>query len=153
MLWIYIALARMGDKYVWNHGCTEINKGKRMGTTDEHRSTPIKTDERKKDDELFKTELCFAMPNAMPNMTICARRAVRVRILISYISLSLLSVFICVHPWFQIPSFAASLDAPNAPTLTGIDVLEAQNFAAAAGKARWTDHQPDRDRPTRAQHD
>jgi uncharacterized protein YbbC (DUF1343 family) len=38
-----------------------------------------------------------------------------------------LSVFICVHLWFQIPASAAQ-------TLTGIDVLEAQKFASLAGK-------------------
>jgi len=38
-----------------------------------------------------------------------------------------LSVFICVHLWFQIPASAAE-------TLTGIDVLEAQKFAPLAGK-------------------
>jgi uncharacterized protein YbbC (DUF1343 family) len=38
-----------------------------------------------------------------------------------------LSVFICVHPWFQ-----SSVSA--AQTLTGIDVLEAQDFAPLAGK-------------------
>jgi uncharacterized protein YbbC (DUF1343 family) len=38
-----------------------------------------------------------------------------------------LSVFICVHLWFQIPASAAQ-------TLTGIDVLEAQGFAPLAGK-------------------
>ena len=40
----------------------------------------------------------------------------------------LLSVFICVHLWFQIPACRA------AQTLTGIDVLEAQDFAPLAGK-------------------
>jgi uncharacterized protein YbbC (DUF1343 family) len=45
-----------------------------------------------------------------------------------------LSVFICVHPWFQIPTAAASQRTPAAHTLTGIDVLEAQNFAPLAGK-------------------
>jgi uncharacterized protein YbbC (DUF1343 family) len=39
----------------------------------------------------------------------------------------LLSVFICVHLWIQIPASAAQ-------TLTGIDVLEAQGFAPLAGK-------------------
>jgi uncharacterized protein YbbC (DUF1343 family) len=39
----------------------------------------------------------------------------------------LLSVFICVHLWFQLPAVAAQ-------TLTGIDVLEAQKFAPFAGK-------------------
>jgi len=38
-----------------------------------------------------------------------------------------LSVFICVHLWFQIPASAAQ-------TLTGIDVLEAQKFVPLAGK-------------------
>ncbi len=38
-----------------------------------------------------------------------------------------LSVFICVHLWIQTPVAAAQ-------TLTGIDVLEAQNFAPLAGK-------------------
>src|ERR1700692_1297223 len=38
-----------------------------------------------------------------------------------------LSVFICVHLWIQIPASAAQ-------TLTGIDVLEAQKFAPLAGK-------------------
>jgi uncharacterized protein YbbC (DUF1343 family) len=38
-----------------------------------------------------------------------------------------LSVFICVHLWIQIPVSAAQ-------TLTGIDVLEAQKFAPLAGK-------------------
>ena len=45
-----------------------------------------------------------------------------------------LSVFICVHPWIQIPAGAAPPAAPGDHTLTGIDVLEAQNFAALAGK-------------------
>jgi uncharacterized protein YbbC (DUF1343 family) len=40
-------------------------------------------------------------------------------------------VFICVHPWFQVPAHAAPRDAH---TLTGIDVLEAQKFAPLAGK-------------------
>jgi uncharacterized protein YbbC (DUF1343 family) len=39
----------------------------------------------------------------------------------------LLSVFICVHPWFQTPAVAAQ-------TLTGVDVLEAQKFAPLVGK-------------------
>jgi uncharacterized protein YbbC (DUF1343 family) len=42
----------------------------------------------------------------------------------------ILSAFICVHPWFQSPVLAA----PPAQTLTGIDVLEAENFAPLAGK-------------------
>jgi uncharacterized protein YbbC (DUF1343 family) len=38
-----------------------------------------------------------------------------------------LSVFICVHLWFQLPAVAAQ-------TLTGIDVLESQKFAPLNGK-------------------
>jgi len=38
-----------------------------------------------------------------------------------------LSVFICVHLWFQVPALSAQ-------TLTGIDVLEAQHFAPLVGK-------------------
>src|SRR6202030_2952242 len=38
-----------------------------------------------------------------------------------------LSVFSCVHLWFQLPAVAAQ-------TLTGIDVLEAQKFAPLNGK-------------------
>src|SRR4030081_1667276 len=46
-------------------------------------------------------------------------------------SLLVLSVFICVHQWFQVPAHAVPRDAH---TLTGIDVLEAQNFTPLAGK-------------------
>ncbi len=42
-----------------------------------------------------------------------------------------LSVFICVHPWFQITVHAVP---PDAQVLAGIDVLEAQRFAPLAGK-------------------
>jgi uncharacterized protein YbbC (DUF1343 family) len=42
-----------------------------------------------------------------------------------------LSVFICVHPWFQTAVHAAPRDTH---VLTGIDVLEAQKFAPLAGK-------------------
>jgi len=45
-----------------------------------------------------------------------------------------LSVFICVHLWIQIPTAAASQAASVGRTLTGIDVLEAQGFAPLAGK-------------------
>jgi uncharacterized protein YbbC (DUF1343 family) len=38
-----------------------------------------------------------------------------------------LSVFLCVHLWIQTPAAASQ-------TLTGIDALEAQNFAPLAGK-------------------
>ncbi len=43
-------------------------------------------------------------------------------------SILILSVFICVHPWIEFPVHAAP------ETLTGIDVLEAQDFAALKGK-------------------
>jgi uncharacterized protein YbbC (DUF1343 family) len=52
-----------------------------------------------------------------------------VRVLVLF-ALSL-SVFICVHLWFQIPVQAAPRDAH---VLTGIDVLEALKFAPLAGK-------------------
>jgi uncharacterized protein YbbC (DUF1343 family) len=42
-----------------------------------------------------------------------------------------LSVFICVHPWFQKAVHAAPR---HTHVLTGIDVLEAQKFAPLAGK-------------------
>lgn len=45
----------------------------------------------------------------------------------------ILSVFLCVHPWFQIPACAAQA-ATTGHTLSGLDVLEAQNFAPLAGK-------------------
>src|ERR1700694_4848551 len=41
------------------------------------------------------------------------------------------SVFLCVHPWFQTAVHAAPGDGH---ALTGIDVLEAQKFAPLAGK-------------------
>ena len=50
------------------------------------------------------------------------------------LSVLVLSVFICVHPWLQTPSFAAAQVAPGGRTLTGIDVLEAEKFAPLAGK-------------------
>jgi uncharacterized protein YbbC (DUF1343 family) len=50
---------------------------------------------------------------------------------ISFLCVFVLSVFIRVNPWFQMPAYAELRDAH---TLTGIDVLEAQNFAPLAGK-------------------
>ena len=44
-----------------------------------------------------------------------------------FLSLLILSVFICVHPWFK-------SSVVSAQTMTGIDVLETQNFAPLAGK-------------------
>jgi len=43
------------------------------------------------------------------------------------------SVLICVHPWFQASAYAHA-EAEGGTTLTGIDVLEAQNFVPLAGK-------------------
>jgi uncharacterized protein YbbC (DUF1343 family) len=56
------------------------------------------------------------------------------RIFRSLISLLSLSVFLSVHPWFQNPAHAASQAPLVAHTLTGIDVLEAQDFAPLKGK-------------------
>ncbi|HTC62074.1 MAG TPA: DUF1343 domain-containing protein [Candidatus Saccharimonadales bacterium] len=44
-----------------------------------------------------------------------------------FFSILILSVFICVHPWFQ-------RSVVSAQTLTGIDVLESEKFASLAGK-------------------
>ena len=67
----------------------------------------------------------------MTGMAKSANDFVKSGALASFFLAFFLSVFICVHPWFQIPSRAAPRDAG---TLTGIDVLEAQNFAPLAGK-------------------
>ena len=51
------------------------------------------------------------------------------------LSVLVLSVFICVRPWFQTPVFAAAQAAgATGHTLTGIDVLEVEKFAPLAGK-------------------
>ena len=41
---------------------------------------------------------------------------------------------------------ASQNDAPNHQVLTGLDVMEQENFAAAPGQARRSDHQSDRPR-------
>src|SRR6202035_2243725 len=74
--------------------------------------------------EYFRRELCFAMAHR----TKCAKVNSRPVCLKPLLSVLFLSVFICVHPWFQSPAYA------DAHTLTGIDVLEEQNFAPLAGK-------------------
>ena len=51
--------------------------------------------------------------------------------LVMIFSSLVLFAFICVNPWFQKISFASP---PPPRTLTGIDVLEAENFAALKGK-------------------
>jgi uncharacterized protein YbbC (DUF1343 family) len=48
--------------------------------------------------------------------------------------ISVLSSFIGVHLWIPVSASAQSHAAPVGHTLTGIDVLEAQNFAPLAGK-------------------
>ena len=62
------------------------------------------------------------------------QRSIKPRVRVSSFLYFVLSVFICVHPWFQIPASAASQSVPAGNTLTGIDVLEAQAFAPLAGK-------------------
>src|ERR1700680_1535226 len=86
------------------HRWTQINTDKDMNKTDSGR------------------EPCFARPNRAKNprrLGVVARKLFLFRFG--------LSVFICVHLWFQIPASAAQ-------TLTGIDVLEAQKFAPLIGK-------------------
>lgn len=46
----------------------------------------------------------------------------------------LLSVLVCVYPRFRTPIFAAPPPRPDAHTRTGIDVLEALDFAPLVGK-------------------
>ena len=86
----------------------------------------MNTDKNKrfKRSEYFRREWCFAMAHR----TKCAKVNARPVCLNPLLSVLFLSVFICVHPWFQSPAFA------DAHTLTGIDVLEEQNFAPLAGK-------------------
>jgi len=62
------------------------------------------------------------------------QRSIKPRVRVSSFLYFVLSVFICVHPWFQIPASAASQSVPGGNMLTGIDVLEAQAFAPLAGK-------------------
>src|SRR5882762_9385600 len=63
-----------------------------------------------------------------------AKGKLNLQIPLRLISFLYLSVFICVHSWFQPPVTAASQAALPAKKLTGIDVLEAQNFAPLKGK-------------------
>ena len=51
-----------------------------------------------------------------------------------FLTVLVLSVFICVHPWFQVSVYAAQVAGAAGHTLTGIDVLEAEKFAPLAGK-------------------
>jgi uncharacterized protein YbbC (DUF1343 family) len=72
----------------------------------------------------FTRELCFAMAHTAKSAKQNLRSVSHKR----FLSVLFLSVFICVHPWFQSPAYA------DAHTLTGIDVLEEQKFAPLAGK-------------------
>src|SRR6266566_1320862 len=67
----------------------------------------------------------------MSNVTSCSKKSARptARVFLSLVFS--VSVFICVHLWFQKAVHAAPRDAH---VLTGIDVLEAQKFAPLAGK-------------------
>jgi uncharacterized protein YbbC (DUF1343 family) len=72
---------------------------------------------------------------AMTHTAKRAKRSLSAPVRKSSPSFLALSVFICVHPWFQVPAHAASAAVPpDARTLTGIDALEAQKFAPLAGK-------------------
>src|ERR1700751_2057880 len=86
----------------------------------------MNTDKNKKFNrsEYFGRELCFAMAHVTKSANVNSRPVC----LNPFLSVLFLSVFICVHPWFQSPAYA------DAHTLTGIDVLEEQNFAPLAGK-------------------
>lgn len=70
----------------------------------------------------------------MSNASGCSKKFARSGAGVFLSFLFAVPVFIRVHPWFQIPAYAASPAARNARTLTGIDVLEAQGFAPLAGK-------------------
>jgi uncharacterized protein YbbC (DUF1343 family) len=62
------------------------------------------------------------------------RRLLSARFPSLFLFISVLSVFICVHLWIPAHTFATAQAAPSGHTLTGIDVLEAHNFAPLAGK-------------------
>jgi len=63
-----------------------------------------------------------------------SRRLPSTRVPNLFLLLSVLSAFISVHLWIPVSASAQSQAAPVGHTLTGIDVLEAQNFAPLAGK-------------------
>src|SRR5580704_4864982 len=65
----------------------------------------------------------FAAPERAARSRRTHERAVRTLFLFRFV----VSVFICVHPWFQVSASAAQ-------TLAGIDVLEAEKFAPLVGK-------------------
>jgi len=76
---------------------------------------------------LSTQELRFVMTHTAKR----AKRSARAPVRKSSLFFLALSVFICVHPWFQIAVHAAP---PNAQVLAGIDVLEVQRFAPLTGK-------------------
>jgi uncharacterized protein YbbC (DUF1343 family) len=71
------------------------------------------------------------MPWTMSYMNRCSQNSGRPAASVFLLFALSLSVFICVHLWFQIGVQASPRDAH---VLTGIDVLEAQKFAPLAGK-------------------
>ena len=67
----------------------------------------------------------------MSNATRCSKKSVSLIVGVFLSFAFSVSVFSCVHLWFQISVEAAARDAR---VLTGIDVLEEQKFAPLAGK-------------------
>src|SRR5882762_6853115 len=92
-----------------NHGCTRMN-------TDKDARNGLSTQ-----------ELRFVMTHTAKR----AKRSARAPVRKSSLFFLALSVFICVHPWFQIAVHAAP---PNAQVLAGIDVLEVHRFAPLTGR-------------------
>jgi uncharacterized protein YbbC (DUF1343 family) len=70
-------------------------------------------------------------PTTMSDIDSCSQKSDRPAVSVFLLFAISLSVFICVHLWFQMPVHALPRDAR---VLTGIDVLEAQKFAPLAGK-------------------
>src|SRR5882762_5657528 len=92
-----------------NHGCMRMNMDKDVRNG------------------LSTQELRFVMTHTAKR----AKRSARAPVRKSSLFFLALSVFICVHPWFQIAVHAVP---PDPQVLAGIDVLEAQKFAPLAGK-------------------
>ena len=70
-------------------------------------------------------------PSTLSDMDRCSQKSDRPAVCVFLLFVLSLSVFICLHLWFQTPVQAGPRDAR---VLTGIDVLEAQKFAPLAGK-------------------
>jgi uncharacterized protein YbbC (DUF1343 family) len=67
----------------------------------------------------------------MSTMDTCSQKSARPAVSVFLSFAFSVSVFICVHLWFQTAIHAGP---PDAHVLTGIDVLEAQRFAPLVGK-------------------